>query len=95
MAGSQIHNDPERLRDFVGRLNRFAAMSDEQLDRLRSALGHLGESWQDQEFDRFVEAFVKAQFGLKSFIDEIKKVTPVLEADAANLEAYQRYGMSS
>ena len=94
MSDSQIHNDPVRLRDFAGRLNRFASTSDEHLEHLRSAISHLGQSWQDQEFEKFVEAFVTAQFGLKNFIDEIHKVTPVLEEDANKLEAYQRFGMS-
>jgi uncharacterized protein YukE len=95
MSSSQIHNDPVRLREFATGLNRFASISDEHLDRLRSAISHLGQSWQDQEFDRFVEAFVQAQFGLKNFIDEIHKVTPVLEEDASKLEDYQRFGMTS
>ena len=95
MATSQIHNDPERLRDFAARLNRFASTSDEQLERLRSAVRHLGESWQDQEFENFCGAFVKAQWGLKCFIDEVHKVTPLLEDDASKLEDYQRFGLNS
>lgn len=95
MPTSQIHNDPERLRDFAARIARFAATSDEHLDRLRSAIAHLGQSWQDQEFENFVQAFVKAQSGLKTFIDEVHGVTPILEEDASKLEAYQRFRMNS
>ena len=95
MADSQIHNDPERLRTFALRLKQFASTSDEHLGRLKSAIGHLGQTWQDQEFERFAQQFASAQGRLKSFIEETKKVTPVLEADARKLEEYLRFTMNA
>ena len=94
MANSQIHNDPDRLRAFAQRLNQFAATSEEHLARVKSAIGHLGQSWQDQEFAKFVQQFSSAQGRLKSFIEETKKVTPTLEADARKLEEYIRFTMN-
>lgn len=88
MSESQVHNDPDRLRAFAVTLNQFAATSDEHLSRLKSAIGHLGQTWRDQEFEKFVQAFATAQTRLRSFVDETKKVTPALEEDARKLEDY-------
>lgn len=94
MADSQIHNDPDRLRTFVQRLTQFASTSEDHLDRMKSAIGHLGQSWQDQEFTKFVQQFSSAQRRLKLFIEETKKVTPSLEEDARKLEDYLRFTMN-
>ena len=95
MGDSQIHNDPDRLRAFAVTLNQFASTSDELLDRLKSAIGQLGQTWRDQEFEIFVQQFGKAQLRLKSFIEETRKVTPTLENDASKLDDYLRLGMNS
>ena len=94
MADSQIHNDPDRLRTFAQRLAQFASTSEEHLARVKSAVGHLGQTWQDQEFAKFVQQFSSAQGRLRSFIEETKKVTPALEADARKLEEYLRFTMN-
>src|SRR5438105_1066455 len=75
MADSQIHNDPDRLRTFAQRLTQFASTSEEHLTRVKSAVGHLGQTWQDQEFAKFAQQFSSAQGRLRSFIEETKKVT--------------------
>jgi uncharacterized protein YukE len=95
MGDSQIHNDPERLRAFALTLNQFASTSDELLDRLKSAVGHLGQTWRDQEFETFVQQFAAAQVRLKSFVEETRNVTPTLENDARKLDDYLRLGMNS
>lgn len=94
MADSQLHNDPERLRRFAMQLNQFAATADEHLGRLKSAIGQLGQTWRDQEFERFVQQFATAQNRLKGFIDETKRVTPALEADARKLDEYLKFRMN-
>ena len=94
MSESQVHNDPDRLRAFAVTLNKFAATSDERLNRLKSAIGHLGQTWRDQEFEKFVQAFATAQTRLRSFVDETKKVTPALEEDARKLDDYLKLTMN-
>jgi uncharacterized protein YukE len=94
MADSQLHNDPERLRRFALTLNQFAAAADEHLARIKSAVGHLGQTWRDQEFERFVQEFASAQNRLKGFIEETRRVTPALEADARKLDDYLKFRMS-
>lgn len=94
MADSQIQNDPDKLRSFATQLNRFAATSEEHLGRLKSAIGRLGQTWRDQEFDRFVQQFATAESRLKAFVEETKKVTPSLESDARKLEDYLKYKAS-
>lgn len=94
MTNSQIHNDPERLLAFAQRLKQFALHSEEQLNRLKSATGRLGQSWQDQEFAKFVQQFSGTERRLRLFIEETRKVTPSLEADARKLEEYLRYSLN-
>jgi uncharacterized protein YukE len=94
MVESQIHNDPERLLAFAQRLKQFAATSDEHLNRVKSATGRLGQTWQDQEFAKFVQQFSAAERRLRLFIEETRKVTPSLEADARKLQEYLRFSMN-
>lgn len=91
MTSSQIYNDPERLIAFAQRLKQFASQSEEHLNRLKSAIGRLGQSWQDQEFAKFVQQFSSTERRLRLFIDETRKVTPSLKADAKKLEEYLRF----
>jgi uncharacterized protein YukE len=94
MSESQVHNDPDRLRAFAVSLNQFAASSDELLSRLKTAVGHLGQTWRDQEFEKFVQVFATAQTQLRGFVDETRKVTPALEDDARKLEDYLKLKMN-
>jgi uncharacterized protein YukE len=87
---SQIHSDPEKLREFAGELKRFAAVVDEQMSALKSHLGRLGDTWRDQEFESFIHEFASAQNLLKNFVEETRRTAPLLERDAEALEDFQR-----
>jgi uncharacterized protein YukE len=83
---SQVHSDSERLRAFASQLNSFAGVVDEHLGRLRSAVGRLGNSWRDQEFEEFVREFAVTQDRLKRFVEETRRITPLLKRDADALD---------
>lgn len=87
---TQVHTDPERLREFAGKLEKFADDVDHHLNRLAAALSYLGHTWQDDEYKDFHEEFSVTQSSVKTFVTEIKKITPELRRDAEKLDPYFR-----
>ena len=91
MSQSQIHVDPERLRAFADELTNFVSFVEEQLNGLRGKVSHLGETWRDQEFERFKGEFESAQHALAQFAEEAKQTVPSLRRDAERIEEYQKF----
>ena len=87
---SEVHNDSEKLRTFGSQLSNFAGGVDEELNRLRGAMGRLSSSWRDQEFEEFVRQFTTTQERLKRLVEETKRVAPSLKRDADALDEYFR-----
>ncbi len=87
---AQIDVDPRSLREFAGKLKRFAATIEDHSARLGSSLGRVGESWRDHEFEDFAREFKSSQQHLKRFVEETKKTAPLLDRDAEMIEDYQR-----
>lgn len=85
---SQVHNDSDKLRGFASQLDNFSGVVEEHLTRLRAAMGRLGHSWRDQEFEEFAHEFSVTQERLKRFIAETKRTTPLLRRDADALDEY-------
>ncbi len=85
---SQVHNDSEKLRAFASQLDGFAGVVSEHVNRLRSAMSRLGNSWRDQEFEEFVSEFSVTQERVKRFVEETKRTTPLLKRDADALDEY-------
>lgn len=87
---AQIDVDPRMLREFAGKLKRFAAVIENHTTLLGSGLGRLSETWKDQEFEQFAREFKSSQRYLSKFVEETKKTAPLLERDAERIEDYQR-----
>ena len=87
---AQINVDPQKLREFAGRLNRFAAQVDEHTAAIKSNITRLGDTWRDQEFERFVNEFALAQHYLTQFSEEARRNVPLLERDAEKIEEFLR-----
>jgi uncharacterized protein YukE len=87
---AQVHNDSDKLRAFASQLNAFGGTVDEHMNRLRAAIGRLGNSWRDQEFEEFVNEFFATQERVKRFVEETKRTTPLLKRDADALDEYFR-----
>jgi WXG100 family type VII secretion target len=86
---TQVHTDPEKLRDFAARLERFAEEVDRELNRLSGAVTRLGNSWQDREYDEFVNEFADTRRSVKKLIQEIRETTTSgLKRDADKLDPY-------
>ena len=87
---AQAHVDPEVLRSFAQKLRSYAELIESTLQSTNGRLGHLSESWKDQEYETFKLHFDRTKMLLKKFTEETRKVTPLLERDAAAAEEYQR-----
>lgn len=88
MSQSQIHVDPEKLRSFASELKHFTDTVNHSVNTLKNNVSHLGESWRDDEFEKFKREFDSVQRYLTKFVEEAKNTTPQLERDANNIEEY-------
>lgn len=91
MSQSQIHVDPERLRAFADELASFVDVVEEQLNALKRNVSHLGETWRDNEFEKFKDEFEAAQHVLSQFAEEARQTVPSLRRDAERIDEYQNF----
>ena len=80
--------DPEELRRFAAELKRF---NDDMRDRsasLMSRFSALGDSWQDQEQEKFAGEFLQTMKGLKRFHEVAERHTPYLLRKAERIQQY-------
>jgi uncharacterized protein YukE len=87
---SQVHVDPERVRAFAHLLKGFGELTGTSIAGLRSRLQRLGSTWRDQEYERFVQEFRKAEAQVAALRAEIDKLAPALEEDARAAEEIHR-----
>lgn len=80
--------DPGELRRFAQDLKRFNANLQGQMSVLAGKLGTLGQSWRDQEHDKFVEQFDQTMKVLARFTDQSNQHIPLLLKKAEKIEEY-------
>ena len=85
---AQAIMDPEKVRRFAEELQRFNSELENRLVMLQSRFGALGDTWQDQEHEKFSDEFKQAMKALKRFIDLSKEHTPYLLRKAQRIEEY-------
>jgi uncharacterized protein YukE len=88
MAQSQIHADPERIRALALEIRLFTTSLRSDLTSLDDALGHLGGTWKDADFEKFRSVYRRLSERLKNLASEINKNEPQLNADADALAGY-------
>lgn len=91
---AQIHTDPEKMRKFAGDLKRFADTVSGEMSNIKGRLGRLGETWQDQQYEYFVDIFARAEEMLRDFVKESQRSAPLIERDAAAIEEARRVGIN-
>jgi uncharacterized protein YukE len=87
---SQAFVNPERLRAFAQGARGFGEQTGESMGRLEAQIQRLGNTWRDQEYQRFTQEFHKVKAQLAVLRGEIDKLVPVLEADAKAAENIHR-----
>jgi uncharacterized protein YukE len=85
---SQAIVDPAELRRFAGNLKRFNADLQVGLAGLHGQLIALGDSWRDQEHERFRQEFESTIQVLERFIEVTEEHIPFLLRKAERIEDY-------
>lgn len=80
--------DPEQVRRFAEELNRFNTDLQNQMGALSARFKSLGDTWKDQEHDKFAEDFVQTMKALKKFAEATNRFTPYLMRKAQRIEDY-------
>lgn len=80
--------DPEEVRRFAKELKHFNAGLRQGMTLLEARFKALGDSWQDQEQQRFAEEFSQTMRALKKFVEVSNEHTPFLLRKAQRIEDY-------
>src|ERR1051326_5682638 len=90
---AQAIMDPEKVRRFADELQRFNSDLENRMSLLHARFAALGDTWQDQEHEKFSEEFKQAMKALKKFVELSRQHTPYLMRKAQRIEEYlsQRY----
>jgi uncharacterized protein YukE len=80
--------DPERLERFARDLGGFTARLKDDLSRLQAGFGSLGETWRDQEHQKFAREFEQTARVLRHFIQSANEHIPFLMHKAQRIHDY-------
>jgi len=87
---TQAIMDPGEVRNFAGELKRFHDDTRGRMSKLQARFLALGETWEDQEHEKFAEEFKQAMKALRRFMDVSEKHVPYLLRKAQHIEDYLR-----
>lgn len=85
---TQIHVDPDALDAFADSLVKFRSSVVDEANLISSRLRHLGDSWADQEYDRFSDEMTSTMRMIDEFCTQLDAVLPGLRQDATDIRAY-------
>jgi WXG100 family type VII secretion target len=80
--------DPAELRRFAHNLKQFNTELQNQLSALHGQLLNLGNTWRDQEHQKFAEEFEHTMMVLNRFIETTDEHIPFLLRKADRVEDY-------
>ena len=85
---SQAIANPEELERFARDLLQFNAQLGESISRLNGQFGRLGETWRDQEHQKFAAEFQQTVRVLHHFMRTAEQQAPLLQRKAGALRQY-------
>jgi uncharacterized protein YukE len=85
---AQAIMEPEKVRRFAEELQRFNSDLENRLVLLHARFAALGDTWSDQEHEKFAEEFKQTMKALKKFVELSKEHTPFLLRKAQRIEEY-------
>lgn len=85
---SQAIIDPEEVRRFAAELKRFNGDLRERTSALMARFNALGDTWQDQEQEKFATEFTQMMKSVKSFLEASERHTPHLLRKAERIQQY-------
>jgi uncharacterized protein YukE len=80
--------DPEAVRRFAEELKRFNLDLQARSSSLQARFGALGDTWSDQEHEKFAQEFEQMMKSLRKFIEASNQHTPHLLRKAQRIEEY-------
>lgn len=80
--------DPEDIERFVAELKRFNNQLAENMRRLQAQFSRLGETWRDQEHQKFAREFEQTMRVLYQFQRASEQHIPLLLRKAQKLREY-------
>lgn len=84
----QAIGDPEEIMQFARTLKAFTESVKGASDKLMAAEARLGQSWRDQENQRFATEFDQTMKSLARFLVLAEKQLPYLVKKAQRLQEY-------
>jgi uncharacterized protein YukE len=85
---AQAIMEPEKVRQFAEELQRFNSELENRLTLLHARFAALGDTWQDQEHEKFAEEFKQTMKALKKFVELSREHAPFLMRKAQRIEEY-------
>ncbi|GIV78342.1 MAG: hypothetical protein KatS3mg050_2741 [Litorilinea sp.] len=80
--------DPKELERFAAELKRFNGQLAESMSRLDGQFKHLGDTWRDQEHQKFAQEFAQTMRVLNQFMRTSEQHIPYLLRKAQHLHKY-------
>ena len=80
--------NPAELRRFAQNLQRFNNELQTQMAMLRGQLVSLGQTWRDQEHEKFAQEFQETTLVINRFVEAANQQIPVLLRKAERAEEY-------
>ena len=85
---SQAIVNPAELRRFAHSLKHFNAELAQQLSMLKGQFTSLGQTWRDQEHEKFAAEFDQTMLVLNRFAEATEQHIPFLLRKAQRIEEY-------
>lgn len=80
--------DPEEVRKFARNLKQFNSELEAQLSMLHGQLQNLGNTWRDQEHEKFSAEFETTMKVMSRFAEATNEHIPFLLRKAQRIEEY-------
>ena len=80
--------DPAELRRFAHGLKHFTGELGHQMAVLQSQFASLGDTWRDQEHEKFAEQFAQTMQVLARFVETAQQHIPFLMRKAERIDEY-------
>ena len=85
---AQAIMEPAKVRQFAEELQRFNSELENRMTLLHARFAALGDTWQDQEHEKFSEEFKQTMKALKKFVEASREHAPFLLRKAQRIEEY-------
>lgn len=82
--------DPEELERFAFELKEFSHILHENLTHLIGSYSRLGDTWQDEEYQKFTGQFEVTIRVLRRFLADCDDQVPFLQRKAQWIRQYQQ-----